>query len=97
MSIYAQRLTIQICSTSIVYMDTRTRPKRRRRVVVEPHDSYTFYLPVAIMERFREATEAAGRSYSDAMLDAVRIYLAANIQIPTMDNGTHRGETSVAD
>lgn len=64
----------------MVSMDIRTRPKRKRRAIAEPHDSYTFYLPVATMERFREAAEQAGRSYSDAMEDAVNIYLAANIQ-----------------
>lgn len=61
-------------------MDILTRPKRKRRAIVEPHDSYTFYLPVATMERFRAAAEADGRSYSDAMIEAVNIYLAANIQ-----------------
>lgn len=78
-------------------MDTRTRPKRKRRVVAEPHDSYTFYLPVATMERFRLAAEVAGRSYSDAMLDAVRIYLAANSQIPDIDTGIGNGHADAAD
>lgn len=76
-------------------MDIATRPKRKRRVVVEPHDSYTFYLSVAMMDRFRAVAERASRSYSDALTDAIRIYLAANIQIADMDisaNG-HAAET----
>jgi hypothetical protein len=78
-------------------MDIRTRPKRKKRVVSEPHDSYTFYLPVATMERFRSAAEMAGRSYSDAMLDAVRIYLAANSQITTIDIPQESGSSNAAD
>jgi hypothetical protein len=68
-------------------MDNLTRPKRTRkqRVVAEPHDSYTFYLPVATMERVRRVAEAERRSYSDAVLEAVRIFLASRIHIPDMD------------
>lgn len=76
-------------------MDIRTRPKRRRRVIAEPHDSYTFYLPVATMERFREIAEAAGRSYSDAMLDAVNIYLAANIQRLSINASSPEGGNGI--
>lgn len=68
-------------------MDILTRPKRTRkqRAVTEPHDSYTFYLPVATMERLRRVAEAERRSYSDTVLEAVRIFLASRIHIPDMD------------
>lgn len=67
-------------------MDIRTRPRRKTRVVAEPHDSYSFYLPVETMEQLRRAAEAAGRSYSEYVTDAINIFLAAKIHIPDMHN-----------
>ena len=69
-------------------MDILTRPKRKRRAIVEPHDSYTFYLPVTIAERFRRAAERSGRSYSEAMTEAMHIYLAAKIQSVHVDESS---------
>jgi len=68
-------------------MDILTRPKRTRkqRAVSEPHDSYTFYLPVATMERIRRVAERDRRSYSDTVLEALRIFLASRMHIPDMD------------
>lgn len=68
-------------------MDILTRPKRTRkqRAVTEPHDSYTFYLPVATMERLRRVAERDRRSYSDTVLEALRIFLASRMHIPDMD------------
>lgn len=74
-------------------MDILTRPKRTRkqRAVTEPHDSYTFYLPVAVMERLRRAAEADRRSYSDTVGEAIRIFLASRIHIPDMDQASPGG------
>jgi hypothetical protein len=71
-------------------MDIRTRPRRKNRVIVEPHDNYTFYLPVDTMERFRQAAEAAGRSYSALATEAINIFLAATMPIRDMHNGNGR-------
>ncbi|MBA2707361.1 MAG: hypothetical protein H0U59_06115 [Gemmatimonadaceae bacterium] len=68
-------------------MDIRIRPKRRlkkTKVVGEPHDSYSFYLPVEVMEGFRKAAEDARQSYSEAMTEAVYLYLAAKVSIQHM-------------
>lgn len=69
-------------------MDILTRPKRTRkqRAVSEPHDSYTLYLPVATMERIRRIAEADRRSYSDTVLEALRIFLASRMHMVDMDN-----------
>ncbi len=62
-------------------MDTRTRPKRSKRAAVEPHESYSFYLPVAMMNRFRRAAEDAGRPYSEYVTEAIALFLAVNVQL----------------
>jgi hypothetical protein len=70
--------------------DVIVRPKRRRRVVVEPHESVTFYLPVEPLERLRRYAEARRMSYSEAMSEAMRIFLASRIQdvdITSLPNG----------
>jgi hypothetical protein len=64
--------------------DIQTRPKRRKRVVTEPHDSYTHYLPVDAMERLRRWAEGERVSYSEAVGEAVRIFLAVRIQNDTV-------------
>ncbi len=72
-------------------MDTRTRPKRRKRVIVEPYEKVSFYLPVDAMEHIRIMAEGSHRSYSDIVEEALRFFLAAKIHIPDMNiptNGT---------
>ena len=71
-------------------METRSRSKRRNRAIVEPHDTYSFYLPVDLMERFRAAAEAAGQPYSDYATRAIALFLAANIQILDMHKADGR-------
>lgn len=94
MIIYEHLLTIHTPSRSILSMDTemQTRPKQRRRVVAEPHGSYTHYLPVEPMERLRRWAEDERMSYSEAVSEAVRIFVAARIQIEHTDNTN--GKTS---
>lgn len=82
----------------ILDMETRTRRKRRNRrshVVAEPHDSYSFYLPVEMMERFRAAAEAAGRPYSEYVTEAIALFLAVNVQI--LETHKQGGHSNAAD
>lgn len=75
-------------ASNIRDMDIVARPTRTRkqRAAAEPHDSYTFYLPVAMMERIRRMSERDRRSYSDTVLEALRIFLASRMHIPDMDD-----------
>jgi hypothetical protein len=67
-------------------MDTVTRPKRKRRILTEPHDNYSFYLPVALAEQFRDICMAQRMSFADGAAEALRIFVAANIHVVDMDN-----------
>lgn len=75
-------------------MDTETevriRPRRRKRVIVEPYSAVSFYMPDELMERVRVMAEQARRSYSDVIEEALRFYLAAKIHIPDMHTASSR-------
>jgi hypothetical protein len=81
------------------HMDIRTRPKQTKRfrgarVVPEPHASFSFYLPVAAMEQLRDAADQRRQSYSEAMTEALRFYLAAKVAMQHMNI---EGRTDAAD
>lgn len=92
-------MTIQYLRCKVLDMDIQAtpeqpivRPKRKRRRISEPHDNYSFYLPVALMERFRRVVERERSNDSNEAEQAIRIYLATKIQLPDMDgtNGQER-------
>jgi hypothetical protein len=71
-------------------MELITRPRRKRRVIAEPYDSYTFHLPVDLMERFRRVAESERKAYSESAEEAFRIFLAAKFQVPDTHSNQER-------
>lgn len=71
--------------------ETIIRPKRKRRVVTEPQDTYSFNLPVQMMERFRRFAEGERKSYAEAAEEAIRLYLATKIHIPDVTQEVSNG------
>lgn len=69
-------------------MEIISRPKRKRRVIAEPYDSYTFHLPVDLMERFRRAAERERKGYSEAAEEAFRLFLATRFQVQDTHSST---------